>query len=1512
MSFDPNQVKDEPMDVDAQLLSLEPVHRSAPGVVSPSSYGTPIRVGVRRKLENPDEAERNQDAILNRTQGSTPAPLPVAAFVMAAGPEAKENPADRARLEQALNAQRRNIEELQPVEFYESLEAQLGNPLRSVYAHTKILLATWQLKLAQEKARCEAKEAELREGILAKEREWQAATLAKSNEHKNAIDEQKRKSDEAIKKLRGERAKLKKALDDAKSEYTKQINEAKRSNNVDADTQQQVLRNQTIEHNTAKAGWDRDKATLEAEIKALKEGKDKSTKTEQKCMEEKKKLETDLKKLKGAYVDAAKIIYDDYLNDDQRHALGASLPTTGYTVDQLLDWHTRWIEVHRRKGGAKMETSEWTLPELQKRYAYTRQTLKDLKDRYTQLQEYVRRVVEEVQRLRPPSLSELGAQDRVTRLYEIREQQTFWTKWHMAVDRFLRKEGALPLVAIDEFEVKEDEGKLPDESKGAQQWKKERAVERQMRLDLLKEKQELELRLNDYTMALATCRTLVQRVNAIWVQLKQVIPENDGIADVDELAERAALITQLKQREQAMGNSQDRELEPLFGADNVSSLTRLNETLQKLSTKVQEHKKTIEELKARLREYTQAEKDYQKQYHVCDQLRRWGAELASMFWHLITGYQLRGDDILAQLRSIDAQTAIQNQGSVLPVLFDWFARPLAENLATQEVLNALRLLIQKESERPNREAPSDWLDDFGPTAPPLGRDSALVVRGGMGEQKSSLFVYQPDTDWWDKVKYFGDHLVTGEPLVNPENDNDAEMGSGVQAVSRRMETSAQYRPLRTDALVGQPAGLPVPDQKMSRPKDGDDQKQRQQEYEEEVRAFKAAFAIPHIDPLPHVHHVVEPTAVRETRWKVYSAFALHLKWLIWFAEHAPTASNTEKWEDTTLTELRKMGDTVQTQVRKHLSAVAKQENERTVAVIQGMHNLTDLHRIEWSAFWAERQVIAARLGVPLAIAPVTKPAPMTPFGFVPSSSALPTELELDELTQLYRQTVDRLITATQAVWRDEKWGDRHPATPLEKYGDQRFTELAKVWSKHERKLEEELKKQATGLKQWQDQASRVALLASIQPGSVNPELLDSVAAKIRLFQTELKEWSKQTQRLATMLVKLNPDEAPDTKEATVELFERNYLVRAEQIFKRYTEWATEANKAFEAANANVYLAKNQGLDFVLIREPAQLGRNMGYLLERVAIKAQTMDQMGKLLHSRMMGPRAPKNASGTGGVSGGAVATLTKLSCKPRHELLRPDPIRLRVYREKTYDPQGSVLWKTPTQRVFEFLMHMAGKAACDLQDLVMAKYLEDQNGQSLHLVPIDPMELVGQSEKGDKALNPSIYLATVTELVSKANQEQAAKARALKKAIHDLVDRWNGTGFMQRTSKNWKEEKIEETDGGETDEKSTADVASTETTPIDHPERIEEDLAEILSVGAHTAIVAALEFLRTHSRHAKASLLSLVSHRRYREPFAEFCAAEYKFRQLQNLATPARDRTPHDRAVVNQQLTAAQHALLS
>lgn len=1390
----------------------------------------PIGVDDSKAVSPTKKKRTARDAILGTEATPLPPNVP------------REEPVLRAEIAEAAAVPLAGPQLAGPGLIYEDIGnandyAGENNPFQLLFQRSQLVIEEWKRKLARAKDKCDDEKAQLErkfEAELDKHRRTREVELA---EHKRKWDIRELEHENAQTKLRAKITELQ-----TKLTTDKQQAEDKLARTVtEWEGRQNLWKLKTD-------ATDGENARLKQEVKRAKEDQDECA------------------KLKKQYVEALDKVYNDYLDADQQRRMG-SRPNIGMSREALAGWQSLWSE---KNSQTKMATDTLTYAALQERHHYVSRALVELASHHQTLHDFIRTLVTRVKEIRPPPLEHLNTADRVDYLTDIHGVNTYWTVLTMALDQLARDAALIPAETAEEFKIDWTRVSAATEPPDVKQLRTQLKLQRDVLDRLTKENVDLRDQLAANAKDLATSQVLVMRVNAIWSELKSAGLQRI-YPDVDDLVALAtqSLVERLKKREKAAGESKEFPgLAPLIGADKQTYTAKLQQTVERLTKELEAGRQRERDLTDEVRWYKSQEKEFLKQSRVCDQMKTWGAALSSSLWHSMTGAALDPDRILDQITRVQRDTVLHTQGEMVRVLYQWFTGTVQGNLASEDVFLALDQIFNEELDPSKTMAPpDDWVTDFGPTRGPLGQISKAQLEPQAGrisiEGPFSIYKYVRNEEWHAMADAYFQRLNRGDAIPNRRN-----AGSVPMAVDSAPEPAEAKEPSVSPAT-------PVPNQVMAVPLseeqrlEAEEQKAKEEAYQQKVAQFKEAWAMPRMEVVDWAVGSAEPTRIRKIRFQVYRAFAIHLRWMVWLASHTPSMADTDRWQNDTQAEVRKLSRAVEKQVTKYLEESEKKDADRTVAVIAAMRNITDLFRIEFSAFWLERQLLEASTG-----------------------NSKDKELELK-----HRDTLQRIQYGIQAVWRARDWSDKYPAKPLARYAEDRFKELAKAWSDSEDQLESKIKEQTALLKTWTTQAGRTIRVVDLEPGDeamLTPDTLTRVGDRVKVFKDELKEWSRVTGQMAKALNdftrKLDDAKEPESKESNVQALEEVYLPRIQKVLREYVKWSDEANKAFANAIKNEYVAKNGASEFELVREPHQLSINMGHLLDRVAIKVQTMTQMSKLLQTRLLngggggGPRPPRNASAT---TMGPVS-LTRLNCKPRKELLRADPWRLAVFKTASGD---AVLWKTPCQRVFEFLMHMAGKAACDLQDLVMAKYLEDQNGQSLHLVPIDPMEVVGTSQLGESA-NASLALATITNAVSEANlQQQKAKAD-LDEAIAALAERWNGDGFTERAKK--------------------GDNLDGIGTPKDYPDKIEEDLAEILSVGAHTAIVAALEFLRTNPRHAQASLLGLVSHRRYREPFAEFCAAEYKFRQLQNLATPARDRTPHDRAVVNQQLTAAQHALLS
>lgn len=1285
----------------------------------------------------------------------------------------------------------------------------------------------------REEARCEEEKKE-----LAKERKTLAARVVKLDEENQTLNER----------------------------LTKQIQA------TESKVQQGMIEDSTTSLERAQ-----ERLEFKTKLTELKTRYDEAKRDEAACEEEKKKLAkelTDEKKhygqLRDAYTEGVTVVLTKYMPEERKRDL-LQLVVTPH--ESLMAWHRSWMDVERKYGNAGMETDDWDRAELLRRFHETTHHGRALLTRYNQLQSQVHNLVSQLTALQPPFLGELNPLDRLTQLRRIISADHFLDTLYKLIQQFVRE--SQPLANIRVLDAPFSDAVALGPMGESPVIKTIRAEQKQLAQnvhDLTLENLQLTSRLHEYTAALAASQTLVDRVNAIWLSLDKIFGPNDAVADVASLQSLARERVAVLRKEESGRKSTIPRTTSLIGSDDLSPMDLVAKQVRKLTTLNETQREELVALKRALKECEEEKKTHRKLQRLCEEIQQWGASLASTLWWTITGAQLQPERILEKLTLIKREADMRTQPQAVQALYAWMARSLPRAMVddSQNILNALQSFLNDEFAR-NPNHLSDWITDFQPTAPIAGMDLSLDLTGLAQqsgqvpvEDRLSIFAYRSD-EFWEarRVDYmrrirereeFADTPIRGNVIMNFRSD-------GIQATNQGLFTLTDNQgdtPMadrsdekHADDAMPLPAGGPVRDLP-----------------DEEIQRFQESLSVPPMVPIDHILNGPEPTSVRKARWKVYGLFALHLRWITWFSRNTPTLSTLGKWPKMATEALAEIDKSFQEKVDKALAQDFKLERQRTVAVIQGMRNLTDLQRIEWNSHLLELSILTQRL----------------------KGDGRVTRNDLNELRE---RTIGRIVNGTAAIWRNAKWGDQYPAEPLEKYAESRFKELMREWNDAVKEMKQELKEQDQTLKNWTTRTSALVKLVELKQGEadadIRPLSLDFVGQRVKEYQGQNAAWEKAVKRLAKSLLgfqrnlavakasrysdeKLADTDEEHTEESTAEALVTIYVPRIEQLFAEYLYWPKAARLAFDAAAKHpLVTAGTASLEFILVTKPEDVPVNMDYLLKRIAIKTQSMELVSKLLQNRLTsnGPRPPKNSTKSG-ANGTGAAIHMHLACKPRKELLEPDDKRAALKVDRT---QTRGVWKSPTRRVFEFLVHMAGKAACDLTELVIPKFLEDQNGQSLHVIPVDALDILGGMNLQNHQEDANAMLPAITDALTDQQRKTKEETEKLNAEILALREKWN--------------------------------------VYPDDPVVIEEELGMVMTGAGHTAVVAALAFLRRSPKQRDCTLLGFTSHYTFREPFVEYCAAEYKFRQLQNLATPAKDRSAQDRAVVNQQLTFAQNALL-
>lgn len=1304
--------------------------------------------------------------------------------------------------------------------------------------------STTSLERAQDRLEFKTKLAVLTEEFTALKRKYEEARReeARCEEEKKELAKERKDLSARVAKLDEENERLAKQI---------QATETK-------------LQQGTINDKTASLEWAQERLEFRIKLTELKTRYDEAKRDEAACEEEKKKLTrelTDEKKhygqLRDAYTEGVTIVLTKYMPEERKRDL---LQLVATPHESLMAWHRSWMDMERKYGNAGMETDDWDKAELLRRFHETTNHGRALLARYNQLQSQVHNLVSQLNALQPPFLGELNPLDRLTQLRRIISADHFLDTLYKLIQQFVRE--SQPLANIRVLDAPFSDAVALGPMGESPVIKTIRAEQKQLAQnvhDLTLENLQLTSRLHEYTAALAASQTLVDRVNAIWLSLDKIFGPNDAVADVASLQSLARERVAVLRKEESGRKSTIPRTTSLIGSDDLSPMDLVAKQVRKLTTLNETQREELVALKRALEECEEEKKTHRKLQRLCEEIQQWGASLASTLWWTITGAQLQPERILEKLTLIKRETDMRTQPQAVQALYAWMARSLPRAMVddSQNILNALQSFLNDEFAR-NPNHLSDWITDFQPTAPIAGMDLSLDLTGLAQqsgqvpvEDRLSIFAYRSD-EFWEarRADYmrrirereeFADTPMRGNVIMNFRSD-------GVQATNQGLFTltdqqgdtpmADQSDEKHAEDAIPLPAGGPVRDLP-----------------DEEIQRFQESLSVPPMVPINHILNGPEPTSVRKARWKVYGLFALHLRWITWFSRNTPTLSTLGKWPKMATEALAEIDKSFQEKVDEALAQDFKLERQRTVAVIQGMRNLTDLQRIEWNSHLLELSILTQRL----------------------KGDGRVTRNDLNELRE---RTIGRIVRGTEAIWWNAKWGDQYPAEPLEKYAESRFTELMREWNDAVKEMKQELKEQDQTLKDWGKRTLSLVKLVELGPNQadadIRPLSLDFVGQRVKEYQAGVTAFEKAVLRLAKSLMtfqrKLAGDEEKQTEESTAEALATIYIPRIEQLFDEYLGWPKAAKNAFETANKHpLVTAGTASLEFVRVTKPADLPVNMDYLLKRIAIKTQSMELVSKLLQNRLTsnGPRPPKNATKSG-ANGTGAAIHMHLACKPRKELLEPDDKRAALKVDRT---QTRGVWKSPTRRVFEFLVHMAGKAACDLTELVIPKFLEDQNGQSLHVIPVDALDILGGMNLQNHQEDANAMLPAITEALTDQQRKTKVKTEKLNREILALREKWN--------------------------------------VYPDDPVVIEEELGMVMTGAGHTAVVAALAFLRRSPKQRDCTLLGFTSHYTFREPFVEYCAAEYKFRQLQNLATPAKDRSAQDRAVVNQQLTFAQNALL-
>lgn len=1311
--------------------------------------------------------------------------------------------------------------------------------------------STTSLERAQDRLEFKTKLAVLTEEFTALKRKYEEARReeARCEEEKKELAKERKDLSARVAKLDEENERLAKQI---------QATETK-------------LQQGTINDKTASLEWAQERLEFRIKLTELKTRYDEAKRDEAACEEEKKKLTrelTDEKKhygqLRDAYTEGVTIVLTKYMPEERKRDL---LQLVATPHESLMAWHRSWMDLERKNPNAGMETDLWEKDELLRRFHEATNFGRELLDRYRRLQTDVDKLVNQLTALQPPFLGELNPLDRLTQLRRIVSADHFLDRLYNVVQQFRRESQPLARIQVADGPFS-DAVALPPASE-APVVKAIRAEQKEMATQiraLSLENQQLTSRLHDYAAALATSQTLVDRVNAIWESLDKIFGPNDAVADVASLQslarERVAVL-----RKEASGRiSGIPGLSALIGSEDLSPMDLLTQSIRKLTSLNETQREKLVALKKALKECEEEKKQHRKMLRLCEEIQQWGAQLASTFWGLIVGANLRPEQILTKMELIKREAEIRTQPQAVQALYSWMAQSLPQVMRddSQNILNALQSFLTEDFAR-NPAYLSDWITDFQPTAPILGMDINLDLTGTAAgrtpvSDRLSIFAYRPDETWDRQRKEFMRRIQEREVFPDTANDNDVIMDF------RNDEVKATNQGV--SKLTDKDGDTPMADNSDEKHADRPSSGPSRDLPEAELKQFQESMAIPPIVPGHYTLTGSEPTPVRKARWRVYACFVLHLRWMEWFSSNVPTMSTLGKWPKMATDALAKFDKDFNDKLDTALAQDFKLERQRTVAVIQGMRNLTDLQRIEWNSHLLELSILTQRL----------------------KGDGRVTRNDLNELRE---RTIGRIVNGTAAIWRNAKWGDQYPAEPLEKYAESRFKELMREWNDAVKEMKQELKEQDQTLKNWTTRTSALVKLVELKQGEadadIRPLSLDFVGQRVKEYQGQNAAWEKAVKRLAKSLLgfqrnlavakasrysdeKLADTDEKHTEEATAEALVTIYVPRIEQLFAEYLYWPKAARRAFDtAAKHPLVTAGTASLEFILVTKPEDVPVNMDYLLKQIAIKTQSMELVSKLLQNRLTsnGPRPPKNSTKSGANGTGAAIHL-HLACKPRKGLLEPDDKRAALKVDRT---QTRGVWKSPTRRVFEFLVHMAGKAACDLTELVIPKFLEDQNGQSLHVIPVDALDILGGMNLQNHQEDANAMLPAITEALTDQQRKTKEETEKLNQEILALCEKWN--------------------------------------VYPDDPVVIEEELGMVMTGAGHTAVVAALAFLRRSPKQRDCTLLGFTSHYTFREPFVEYCAAEYKFRQLQNLATPAKDRSAQDRAVVNQQLTFAQNALL-
>lgn len=1256
--------------------------------------------------------------------------------------------------------------------------------------------------------------------------------------------------------------------------------------------------NQNREHAIEKSQWDFERTNLRDEIKRINERERKGVaekkQAEKKCLEEKKELERKYQELKRCYVSSMILVLADYMSDTARNRLTGL--GEGMSHEQLLEWDRRWKAIQRREdpGPEDMKTDELTYTALKERANYMRSVLDELRTRYDVLFHWSANVISQLKSIAPPDISELRAEDRLAHLARIETYQSFLAAFDRNLRDITERAQGARAVAVADFQI-DDSRLIPaDVRVGSVPWVKERTALNQQVDRLTAEVMRLREQLNDDAVTLVRYRTLIERVNGLWASLKAVVPPSQR-TDIDELV--ALAVRNNRDKEQGL-SSRYKDLEPLIGAENVKGIVTVREQLEKLGQQFRETKAMLEKSETARKALKDVQKENRQWRALCGEMTRWGSRLASYLWQTISGNMLTPESIVDHIRRTREKSQAQTQGQYLRLLWRFFVNSTNPNQqkASADVIQELdRILEEEEKEALAQNTLPEWIADFGPSAPVLGRPSNQPPVAQPTSGNLTFFEEVRDETWLAKLRQWEQAIETRVEVMDTTANTETKV------------------PDQKQALGDEPPMYAARDIEDAEQKAQYDEQTRQ--YQRELARFESAFRLPNVEALDYAPALAEPLSIREARLRVYRAFACHLNWILWFANHTPSLeSESKQGQDTTAKQLFDMGQTFEKQLTKVFRELRETERRRTDAVVTVMSNLADLVRVQFSAYWADRVLLEQTF----------RPDPE-------SKQDTSTQLVLLETRRetMVRQAVDQL----SAIWRDKNWSVEYPSKPLERYAESAWKELVKEWKEEVKETAKELKEQQKQLEEWatkaQNAASNLGISQNADAVSDQPKILDLINQCIKDERKELAEWDKAVRDLAKQWIKFSGDKpalrAQDDEVKYPALLRSNqqesslpelvyrWFPRLQLLFQQYTEWSSKADQAFALADKNPFVGKAGSDVFVTVDVPAKLEVNMTHLLRRVAAQAQSMDLVRQLAMQQAnrggFGARAPittaslgngKTKGGPGGGGTTSVASVTSLSSRPRKELMEVDGERLQTFSLKNTRHSDLIEWKTPSQRVFDFFVLMAGKAAVDLSELVIPQYLEDQNGQSLHVIPIDPLSLVGSVTNG-KTEAATVALATLTDTVTQANTELKKKANQTTYAVKRLAREWN-TG----------QKETDPDPDAEPDEKHVTPSSALALPTLSSAELIDHEYSTVLTTNAYTAISASLAFLRNHHLHRDATLLGLASHRKYRQPFAEYCAAEYKFRQLQNLAIPSRDRSPQDRAVVNQALEAAKFRLLN